>query len=1139
MADIELPDAPAHLRGPVKAWSQTVVIDTYEPAIPDKHPAFLEKRVYQGSSGRVYPLPFIDAIATTAKLRPWQALHIENEFLRLMVLPEIGGRIHIGLNKSNGYDFFYRQNVIKPALVGLAGPWLAGGVELNWPQHHRPATFMPVEWEIESHADGSQTIWLSDHDPMQRMKGMHGVCLHPGVACVELKVRLFNRTVFPQTFLWWANAAVHAHEGYQSFFPPDVQYVADHARRAISEFPLCSGIYYGVDYGRRVREGIVPEQLPTNFKPLRNCEPNNLSWFANIPVPTSYMAIGSQFDFSGGYDHKKQAGLMSVVDHHIAPGKKQWTWGNHEFGYAWERHLTDAGGPYIELMTGVYTDNQPDFSFLAPGETRVFTQYWYPFQAIGIPLAANEHAAVSVQRHGHSIQVGVAVTRVHEQLVVAVKVDNKSVQQHQMPASPSAPIILKIPVLDTTLAETVSVEVSASNGQKLVAYAPGPPQLQQATPPERACEPPEPGEMSSIDELYITGLHLEQYRHATRYPEIYWREALRRDPHDSRCLNAMGRWHLHRGEFSAAADHFERAIARLTKWNSNPPDGEAFYNLGMALIYLEKYTEAYSVLAKAAWNYAWRAAAFLELARIDVRRGHWELARGHLDSSLHLDNDNLCARALKAVVLRYLNDNTNADGLLRQSLELDPLDGGCRFLLGKPGNMATQVRLDVALDFARGGLWNLALAVLDLQGPLASAAEPMVLYYRGYFQHQLGQPEAALETLRTAAQASPNWCFPSRLEEIAILNCAIRLNADDGNAPSYLAHLFYDRKRHPEAIALWERSAGTAANPSVIWRNLGIAYFNILKEPEKARLAYERARRFDPADARLLYEQDQLAKRMGAPVHERLARLNAERRLVVQRDDLTIEYCTLLNQSLRYSEALEVLAGRRFHPWEGGEGRVLEQFARAHAQWAWQLLDSGQPQRALEHGEAALNPPENLGEAWHPLANQSELYFLLGEAAAALGQDDAAHAWWHKGARSRTDFQQMAVQTISDRTLFSIMSLERLGRNKEAAARLEEVDRYADALSKSPAVIDYFATSLPNMLLFECDLALQQRVAVMFLKAQVQFGRQQYEAASGLLFEILAIDPSHPLAADMQSRLRGIKGSIGMVASTAAKASPI
>src|SRR5580658_724493 len=399
-SQLVLPDPPAGETGAVKAWQEPVVMKTWLPAAPDPNPLFLEKRVYQGSSGKVYPLPVIDRIAVEPCERAWQAVHLENEYLRVMILPEIGGRIHVGYDKRNGYDFFYRQNVIKPALVGLAGPWISGGVEFNWPQHHRPATFLPVEVSIERHEDGSVTVWCSDHDPISRMKGMHGVCLRPGSAYLEVKVRLYNRTWDTQTFLWWANVAARVHQHYQSFFPKDVRYVADHAKRAVTEFPHSLSVYYGIDYGERARHGVPIEEQPSDFRPDGGYPPNDLSWYGNIPVPTSYMIMNSREDFFGGYDHAADAGVLHVANHHIAPGKKQWTWGNHEFGYAWDRSLTDSDGPYIELMAGVYTDNQPDFSFLAPGETKSFSQFWYPVREIGPPQAANVDAALRVACEG-------------------------------------------------------------------------------------------------------------------------------------------------------------------------------------------------------------------------------------------------------------------------------------------------------------------------------------------------------------------------------------------------------------------------------------------------------------------------------------------------------------------------------------------------------------------------------------------------------------------------------------------------------------------------------------------------------------------------------------------------------------------
>src|SRR5213080_244513 len=179
---------------------EEIELPTYLPAAPDKNPMFLEKRVYQGSGGKVYPLPFTDRIAEKPVDRKWKAVRIENEFIRAMVLPEIGGRIHILQDKTNGYHAIYHQPVIKPALVGLAGPWISGGIEFNWPQHHRPNTFGPVAYHIEHHTDGSKTTVVSEIDRMYGTKMTADFTLYPGKAYLEIQVQLYNRTPEPQTF---------------------------------------------------------------------------------------------------------------------------------------------------------------------------------------------------------------------------------------------------------------------------------------------------------------------------------------------------------------------------------------------------------------------------------------------------------------------------------------------------------------------------------------------------------------------------------------------------------------------------------------------------------------------------------------------------------------------------------------------------------------------------------------------------------------------------------------------------------------------------------------------------------------------------------------------------------------------------
>lgn len=1090
---------------------------------------FLEKRVYQGSSGRVYPLPFTDRIAEKPVPHAWEAVFLENEFLLVMILPALGGRIHRLVDKTNGYDVIYHQTVIKPALVALAGPWASGGIEFNWPQHHRPSTFMPADVAIENHPNGAVTVWLGEHDPMARLKGMHGVCLSPGCSRLEVVARLSNRTADVQTFLWWANVATRVHEHYQSFFPPDVTHIADHAKRATDTFPFSSGRYYGVDYAARARDGVPAAEQPRQFHPPAGAyAANDLSWYANIPVPTSYMVMGSQEDFFGGYDHRAAAGIVHLADHHIAPGKKQWTWGNHEFGYAWDRQLTepDAQGeyaPYIELMAGVFTDNQPDFSFLQPGETRTWSQHWYPIRAIGPAHQANAEAAISLNVHQGQARLGVAVTAVYPGAVITLTLAGKKIRSFTRDLSPATPFVASVPVAGR---KDLTLSVHNHDGRELIRYTPKSPRVQDAPPP--ATEPPAPADVASNDELYFTGLHLEQYRHATRHPEPYWREALRRDPGDARCHLALGRWHLRRGEFADSEKHLRASIARATTRNPNPADGEAHYQLGRCvraqadtsekeLTRNALLTEAYAAFAKAAWNHAWQAASWHALAEIDCTRGDWTTALANFDRCLRVNAEHSLARNLKALVLlRPLGRATEARLLLRENLARDPLDWCARHLLGQKLTCDNQVRLDLALDYARAGFREVALEMLDDARPDAcDGTAPLIGYYRAWLLHQIGRTTKAEHARRTAAKASPDYCFPARLEEIAILQHAIAANPRDARAPFYLGNLFYDRRRHREAIALWRRAVRLEPDNAIAWRNLGIGCFNILKQPAAARVAYDRAFRAEPNDARLLYERDQLWKRLNVAPARRLRELRRHARLVAHRDDLTVELCALLNQSGRPADALATLTQRHFQPWEGGEGQALGQFVRALLGLGRAALAKGDASAAAQHFRQALQPPDTLGETWHLLANRSHVHFWLGEALAAAGDEHAARDEWTKAATFKGDFQEMSVRAYSEMTYYSALSLERLGRRAEAHKLLRGLLTYARNLARQPAKIDYFATSLPTMLLFDDDLTARQLTTALFLEAQARLGLGETTAARRLLRTVLKRDPNHAVAADL------------------------
>jgi tetratricopeptide (TPR) repeat protein len=340
-------------------------------------------------------------------------------------------------------------------------------------------------------------------------------------------------------------------------------------------------------------------------------------------------------------------------------------------------------------------------------------------------------------------------------------------------------------------------------------------------------------------------------------------------------------------------------------------------------------------------------------------------------------------------------------------------------------------------------------------------------------------------------------------------------NARDARAPFYLGNLLYDRRRHREAIAHWELAVRLEPRNATAWRNLGIGYFNIQHRPSAARSAYERAFRLAPRDGRLLYERDQLWKRLGLASAKRLRELQRHPHLVRSRDDLSVEFCALQNQLGHPETALPIVTQRHFQPWEGGEGQALGQYVRTHLALGRQALAQHDASRAVAQFRAALAAPANLGEAKHLLANQSDIHYWLGCALATDNDLAGAKQHWTVAAEAKGDFQTMSVRSYSEMTYFSALALEKLGRRPAAQKLLRDLLAYARDLARQPAKIDYFATSLPTMLLFDDDLQARQVTTALFLEAQAQLGLGQVAIGRKLLRTVLKRDPAHPLAADL------------------------
>jgi len=816
--------AMAPAQAAVKVWEAPLTLPTYKLKAPDLNPRFYTNESYQGAQKRIYPYPMLDGVTDLRTEQTYKALYLENEYIKLCVLPEIGGRLFYATDKTNDYEIFYRQHVIKPALIGMLGAWISGGIEWCVFHHHRNTTHMPVDYSLAENDDGSKTIWFGETERRHRMKWLIGITLEPGCSRIGTTVKLFNRTAQPHSILYWANVAVHVNDDYQVIFPPSVRAATYHSKNDFAHWPIGDETYRGTDY-RSV----------------------NLSWWKNHPEPISFFAWNLQEDFMGGYDHGQQAGVVHVGNHHVVCGAKLWEWSPGPRGRMWDKILTDADGPYAELMVGAFSDNQPDYSWIKPYEVKTFQQCWYPIREIGGVKNANLDAAVNLELDPDgSAKIGFNTTTLHKKAKVVLTAGNATLLEQTIVIGPKEPFVASVPVPEGLKATELQASLWSASGDRLIVYRPIE-HPYDANLPDVVRNPPAPKEIKTVEQLYLTGLRIEQIHNPRVDPFDYYEEALRRDPDDIRTNTIVGIHYNKRAMYEQAEAHLRRAVARLSAEYTRPGNTEALYHLAVALRGQGRFPEAHDMFYRATWDYTFHSAGYYQLAALSCRKGSFNVALGQIDKSLSTNTRNTKALNLQAALLRHLGDIKQAQTVAEGVLADDPLDflamnelylaqqrlrskrRATRTLKRLEGAMRRDVQsyLELATDYMEWGLWDEAIEVLARAGrdkTDAAGTYPLLYYYLGYLHQEKGQDVVAERLFALAATMPTDYCFPHRLESMTVLGRAIEHNAADARAHYYLGNALYDI--HAErAIGHWEQAVRIDATLALAHRNLGWAYY--------------------------------------------------------------------------------------------------------------------------------------------------------------------------------------------------------------------------------------------------------------------------------------------------------------------------
>jgi tetratricopeptide (TPR) repeat protein len=1008
-------------------------IKTYLKKPPDLNPRFFElgeHLQHQGVQRHVYPYRADDNLTDDTTTRSYETYRMENDYIKINVIPELGGRIYSALDKTDNYEFVYRNIVIKPSLIGMVGSWISGGIAWGFPHHHGPLTMAPFEHRAVDNPDGSKTVWVAKTDYRTRMRMLLGITVRPDKSYIDVEVFLDNRTPLVNSFLYWANPSAKADPTYQIFFGPSVQYATYHAKVDFIRWPVGDGSYQGVDYTG-----------------------TDVSWWKNVMEPSSFFCWNTQDDFIAGYSHGLKGGIAYIGEHHTLPGMKVWEHGDNPEGNAWRALLTDNSDHYIEMMAGGFSDNEPDYSWMQPYETKHFHQYWFPIRDLDGVDFANLNGVLSLRlAEGNQVRIRINTTSPQKDAKVVLKAKGVSVFERTAAISPDNPFATDVHVDAEVKNTDLELTLLNSQGQELLRFQP---QTHAKEPmPEPRAEPGKPEDFKSVEELYLAGLRLDQFFDYELDSKPYFDEALKRDPGNYEVNVWLAIKACKDMRWAEAERRLRTALARVTYHFTRPKDGEAYYYLGVALRAQGKFDEAYDQFFNAVWSSAYYGPGYFALAGLDCRKGDFRAALEHIDRALSANASSFEMLCLKAVILRKCGRTQEAMRLAKEIGKLDELNFQSRNELliaeqksgkGSEAKLALaelnrimrgdeEVYLELACEYAKNGFLDEAIGILSrfAANGDSQAVGPMVNYHLGYLWEQKGDAKQAAHYCELASRGSRDYVFPYWEESRVALEHARLVNPNDALAPYLSGNLLYEHQ--PElAIKDWEAARTLDPNSAMVHRNLAWGYKWYEKDLGKAIASLEEAVKLDGSDARLLYELDVAYEAAKVSPERRLAMLQQHRAAAEKRDDAMTRLAKVLVLTGNYDDAIQILATHHFHVWEGNYG-LVDVYKDALQIRGLERLRNHDAQGALADFLKADEYPANFEIGRPPeIPRFAQNFYLIGLGYDAVGDTAKAREYYRKALAEKT--------ADSEYLYYTGLAFRKLNQPEQAAQMFTELER--------------------------------------------------------------------------------------------------
>lgn len=968
---------PSRCPAKVKASEGTITIPTYTWE-DDVNPKFwaLEGGAKLSTTVKgaiIYPYTMQDHLSRTKVDRTYKAVFLENEYLKVTCLPELGGRLHSVFDKTTGQEMFHTNKVIKPGMIAMRGAWISGGVEWNSGPHGHTVTIVsPVDVFHGENPDGSAFLEISNQEKIFRTRWTVRLTLQPGRAYLDERIRITNPTDGMHPYYFWNCTAFPNLPGTRFIYPMTLG--TDHNGTEFFTWPIHKG--------------------------------KDLTWLKNYEIYTSVFAYKCEFDFFGAYDVNADRGIVSAADHRELPGKKAWTWGEWEFGKMAQKNLTDDDGPYIEVQSGPLP-TQSDYGMLGPHEEVSWREYWYPVHGLGDGFEyATKDFAFRTARENGNLQVRVIATAAFPNAVVVVSRDGRELVRGDMDLSPKTVQAFAIPGVGEG-----PVEIRVEDHGRTVARFTSPLPIPKVSPPDPAKFKEKPEDQMTVEELYLKGRKFDRDTDRLKARQ-YYQKALDKDPGHVAALRAMAVLDVESALYQDAIGRLEKALQR------DPDDGLSWYFLGVSRLRLGQFKEALDcgqhaarcfgttslgndLAGRAAMrmkDYDQAVALFGRATPVGFMRGTAGPAWAHLLLAMHARRQKPAGPWPPPDLALHPSD------LVRRALVAHSDDKAMKRFVAEARQHVGEYEfemLETSLVFAEVGLFQDAASMLRaafVEDVAEDQQVPLPLYYLAYFSSLQGDDQAAGEYLKRAAAIDRDFVFASRPEEVDILRFAVQKNPGDANAHLHLGNLYANLGRLDEARKQWEEAAALAPKAMAL-RNLGLLAW-AKEDMGKAAELYRKATAARPNDQTLFRDLGEILLADGKRP-EAIQVLESMPVQGMRRAEITIALAQAYLDEKRFDRAVKLLESTPyFVNWEG-QDVTWRLFNKAHVGRGREYFEKKDLAAALKDFEAALTYPANLNVGRPDKPEEAQAQYWRGKTLEALGRLADARAAWQAGAAGK------------------------------------------------------------------------------------------------------------------------------------------